>query len=195
VPRSPAKPLTSTVPSPTDSEIPSQPFPDTAAMRSRPRRIPARRRTPASAGRTASASQIARRGLSARSNAADRTANGPRTPRSWCRRDAATDRRRRRRCFLARGGSGACSTSANANGCAGPKRSPDGSDRDERFATKPVTISARSTPHGAAGFGQAQSPNHPTLAWLLSTMGDNAERAQAADAQDAESIVSSATVR
>jgi len=24
---------------------------------------------------------------------------------------------------------------ANVNGCAGPKRSPDGSDRDERFAT------------------------------------------------------------
>ena len=49
--------------------------------------------------------------------------------------------RRRRRCCPARGGSSACSTSANVNGCAGPKRSPDGSDRDQRFATVPVAAS------------------------------------------------------
>jgi len=56
----------------------------------------------------------------------------------------------------ARGGSGACSISANTGGRAGRMRSWARQRRRDRFATKPVTISARPTPHGAAGFGQTE---------------------------------------
>jgi hypothetical protein len=51
-------------------------------------------------------------------------------------------------------GPGASRRPYNASRRVGRKRSPAQHDRRYRNATKPVTISTRSTPHGAAGFGQ-----------------------------------------